>query len=116
MNSITFGFFVLSLSLSVVGTSRFQTEMQERQHTDEGPYTIAVEEKIDSRHARVHTIDTNGIPKSDSWKLAVCPNEMTPSFDAGCLYEIAYQLTSTELGICESFTGKNAKAKEISCQ
>jgi hypothetical protein len=88
----------------------------QRRDNEFGPYSIYVTDKIDNRHAQVMNVNDDGTPQSDLWKLAVCPHELTPSFDAGCTYLIAYELTSTDLGLCESFAGKHAKAKEINCK
>jgi hypothetical protein len=116
MTSLTFGFLVLSLILSVSSAARLNADMQEREHKEIGPYNIMVHQKIDSRHAVVQDVDDSGNLQNQPWKLAVCPHEWTPSFDANCTYEVAFELTSTEVGICESFTGRNAKAREINCR
>jgi hypothetical protein len=89
---------------------------QQRINNDRDGVRFKVHEKIDARHSLVQNVDKSGNPISKEWKLAVCPHTPTPSFDQGCTYETSYEISSTDLGICEIFTADNGATQEVSCQ
>lgn len=107
--------FGLSLMFSAGTVVGWHAKALEDIRSEDGGI-IKVHQKIDSRHALVQNLDKDGNPISKEWKLAVCPHTSAPSFDEGCTYEVGYQVTSTDLGICELFTGENGYTKELNCQ
>lgn len=82
---------------------------------ERGPHRIKVYQQLDNRHSLVQNVDRAGRPVSKEWKLAVCPGTPNPAFAAGCIYDISYEVTSTDLGICENFVGESGSTQEVSC-
>lgn len=79
----------------------------------ERSYPIRIFEKLDERHVLVCKSDTDGRCLTETFKFATCSHEVAPAFDAGKLYDVAFEISDDSTGECNTFTGENGKFKEM---
>jgi hypothetical protein len=100
---------VFGCSLFALG---YMTSEMQRYDRERGPYRIKVYERYDSYHALAQKVSDTGESLSKTFKFATCTHEPAPSFDAGHIYEVQFEVTSNEDGECNTFTGPNGHFEE----
>jgi hypothetical protein len=104
---------LVSLIGFIAGVSVTYSYMNTQRVDREREFRIKVNESLDYRHAIVDYFDQRDNLLASGLKFSTCPEEPAPAFDEGKLYEVRFEISSTENGECNTFTGPDGHFEEV---